>query len=143
VVPEVMHGGTTLLPRPAADRSGGNCTSIGPRSTAPRGWDVMVAPGQYLIVGGASTVPHARHRMFIRPEQLRCISGDYSRRPRSPGRSPRAATTTATSGQPTSLARQAGMAATADPKTLTTGLPPALSQNLLDKPPPVRGNTDW
>lgn len=70
VMPEVMHGGTTLMPRPAADRSGWELHQHRPAESYPSaGWDVMLAPGQYLLVGGRFDRPNTLgHRMFIRPE---------------------------------------------------------------------------
>ena len=70
VVPEVLHGGTTLLPRPAADRSGWELHQHRAAEGCPAaGWDVTLAPGQYLVIGGRFDRPDTLgHRMFIRPE---------------------------------------------------------------------------
>jgi hypothetical protein len=69
-VPEIMHGGTTLMPRPAADRSGWELHQHRPTESYPTaGWDVTLAPGQYLLVGGRFDRPDTLgHRLFIRPE---------------------------------------------------------------------------
>src|SRR5262249_6560884 len=50
VVPEVMHGDTALLPRPAADRSGWELQQHRPTERySSVSWEVAVAPGQYLL----------------------------------------------------------------------------------------------
>jgi hypothetical protein len=70
VVPEVMYGGTSLMPRPAADRSGWELHQHRLAETYPSAaWDVTLAPGQYLLVGGRFDRPDTfGHRLFIRPE---------------------------------------------------------------------------
>lgn len=70
VVPEVLHGDTALRPRPAADRSGWELHQH--RAAEPytaAAWDVTVAPGQYLLVGGRfDRGDTLGHRTFIHPE---------------------------------------------------------------------------
>jgi hypothetical protein len=70
VVPEVLHGDTALLPRPAADRSGWELHQH--RAAEPytvSAWDVTLAPGQYLVVGARFDRPDTLgQRTFIHGE---------------------------------------------------------------------------
>jgi len=144
VVPEVMHGGTTLLPRPAPTAPGGNCTSIGHGALRRRGLGCDAGAGSVPDRGRPLRPCRHARPPYVHPPGANsgAISGDYSRRRARPPVPPARRTTTAPSGQRHLSRGRQGWRPRRIP-TLTTGLPPALSQNLLDKPPPVPWNTDW
>jgi hypothetical protein len=70
VVPEVLHGDTALLPRPAADRSGWELHQHRAAETyTVSAWDVTLTPGQYLVVGARFDRPDTLgQRTFIHTE---------------------------------------------------------------------------
>lgn len=112
VVPEVLHGGTSLLPRPAEDRSGWELHQHRASERYPAcAWEVALSPGQYLVVSGRFDRPETLgHRMFIRPEpnpvQYVVVIRAGRARPAAPTG---AADDDSPAGSTPSLARQAGV----------------------------------
>jgi hypothetical protein len=113
VVPEVLHGDTALLPRPAADRSGWELHQHRAAEPYPAAaWDVTLSPGQYLIVGGRfDRGDTLGHRTFIHLEPnpiqyLFVLRASQMQPPRLAG----APDEDDRTRQSPSLARQAGLA---------------------------------
>jgi hypothetical protein len=69
--PQVRHGEASMQPGPAADRSGWVLQQQRPtESYEPLGWDVTVAPNEYVVVGARSDRPKTLgHESFIRPAE--------------------------------------------------------------------------
>jgi hypothetical protein len=67
--PQVRHGEEAVRPGPAADRSGWVMQAQRPtESYEALGWDVTVAPNEYVIVGARSNKPATLgHASFVRP----------------------------------------------------------------------------
>jgi len=71
IVPQVFHGETKLLPKPAADLSGWMLQEErASERFADLTWEVTLAPGEYLIVGGRFDRPQTLgHQCFLRGDE--------------------------------------------------------------------------
>jgi hypothetical protein len=69
--PQIHHGETALMPRPAADRSGWLLQEQRPIERYPNlSWDVTLAPNEYVAVGARYDRPQTLgHECFVRREQ--------------------------------------------------------------------------
>lgn len=70
-VPQVFHGETSLLPRPAADMSGWILKEERPTERYEKlAWEVTLSPNEYVIVGGRYDRPGTLgQQFFIRPNE--------------------------------------------------------------------------
>jgi hypothetical protein len=70
-VPQILHGDTRLLPRPASDRSGWILGEDRPTDRYPQlAWEVSLAPNEYVLVGGRYDRPETLgHQCFLRGDE--------------------------------------------------------------------------
>ncbi|MGE3806296.1 MAG: hypothetical protein AB7K24_16630 [Gemmataceae bacterium] len=68
--PKIQHGAAALIPRPAADRSCWEYRSQRPTETfTTLGWEVTLAPNEYVIIGGRYDRPGTLgHEFFLRKD---------------------------------------------------------------------------
>jgi hypothetical protein len=72
IVPKIKHEGKNHIPwLPLADRSGWTRQMQQPSDTFPDlGWDVVLAPGEYLVIGARDDRPGTLgHEAFVRPDE--------------------------------------------------------------------------
>jgi hypothetical protein len=87
-VPQILHGETSLLPRPAADRSGWILKEERPTERYPQlAWEVTLAPNEYVIVGGRYERPETLgHQCFLRGDEATPVQRLLVIRTSRPGR---------------------------------------------------------
>lgn len=68
--PQIQHGQPSLLPKPAADRSGWEMQEHRPTERYDAlSWDVALAPNEYIVIGACFDRPDTfGHQCFIRKE---------------------------------------------------------------------------
>jgi hypothetical protein len=74
-VPEVQHGETALLRKPAPDLSGWMLKEERPTERYPAlSWEVTLASNEYIVIGGRMERPHTfGHECFIRPDEAQQV----------------------------------------------------------------------
>jgi hypothetical protein len=70
-LPQVQHGDSALLPKPAPDFSGWMFQQERPTERYPAlGWDVTLAANEYIVIGGRLDRPHTLgHQCFVRTDE--------------------------------------------------------------------------
>jgi hypothetical protein len=68
--PQILHGETSLQPRPAPDRSGWMLQEQRPTERYEAlGWEVTLAPNEFTVIGGRTDRPHSLgYESFIRTD---------------------------------------------------------------------------
>lgn len=114
-VPQIMHGETSLLPRPASDRSGWILGEERPTERYPQlAWEVSLAPNEYVLIGGRFDRPETLgHQSYLRGDEANPVQRLLVIRTSRPGKEldpplPVAAGETA-APYPTSIATHAAL----------------------------------
>ena len=69
--PQILHGESTLTPRPNADRSGWELQAQQPTENyAALSFEVTLAPNEFLVIGAGSDRPETLgYQCFVRPDE--------------------------------------------------------------------------